>query len=326
MGGVVSSITGSKPDADAYETQKKLSEQRTAAMTELNNTIARLQKATAFAAANDQKDSLDVLNKLAATAATLQKSAADMPPEDIEKQRGAIDAQLLAQMQIMEPVRIPNADAPPAEPSIVIPSSGPSNGIPPAEPSIVIPSSGPSIGGPKPVDFSISSIAKKVGIITFNLSYFIVTIASAILGGIVLSNMYVGDRYSTVSRVFYFVYGCAFFPLVLLFPIPVLFGMLKAPTWNALLIPLVDNTKAAPVDPTKPMTGFESFKSFLYANLASPLIGYDSSEKSTWPLLLLSSILSVLFITMSFVMRYVFTLSTMDLVKGQNQSARDFLY
>jgi ABC-type enterochelin transport system permease subunit len=102
--------------------------------------------------------------------------------------------------------------------------------------------------------------------------------------------------------------------------------MLKAPQWNALLIPLVDNSKSSPIDPTKVMTGFESLKQFLYNNLASPLIGYDNTEKATWPLLLLSSVLSALFITMSFVMRYVFTPNTFDLVKGKNQSARDYFY
>jgi hypothetical protein len=308
MGGVFSSTTAPKPDA--YEAQKKLSDQRTAAMTELNNTIARLQKAIASAAANEQKDSLDVLNKLNATAATLQKSAADMPPEDIEKQRGTIDAQLLAQMQIMEPVSAASETVPDAV-SAPVPVSAQAVPIVPTKP---------------PEEFSISSIAKKVGIITFNLTYFIVTIVSVILGGIVLSNMYVGDRYSGISRIFYFIYGCAFFPLVLLYPIPVLLGMLKAPQWNALLIPLVDNSKSSPIDPTKVMTGFESLKQFLYNNLASPLIGYDNTEKATWPLLLLSSVLSALFITMSFVMRYVFTPNTFDLVKGKNQSARDYFY
>jgi hypothetical protein len=79
--------------------------------------------------------------------------------------------------------------------------------------------------------FSWSRLGRKVVKI---LMYYVSVVAvalGALLGGIVLSNTYASDPFWGI-RLFYFVYGAAFFPLSLMY------GAAKPPYWVATLIPL----------------------------------------------------------------------------------------
>ena len=79
--------------------------------------------------------------------------------------------------------------------------------------------------------FSWSRLGRKVVKILMYYTTFVAVAAGALLGGIVLSNTYASDPFWGI-RVFYFVYGAAFFPLSLLY------GAAKPPYWVATLIPL----------------------------------------------------------------------------------------
>jgi hypothetical protein len=52
-----------------------------------------------------------------------------------------------------------------------------------------------------------------------------------LLGGIIASNMYVKEPF-VLMRIFYFAYGA------LLFPLPILFSIVKPPYWNAQILPV----------------------------------------------------------------------------------------
>lgn len=76
------------------------------------------------------------------------------------------------------------------------------------------------------------------GTISSTLFYISLGIA-ATLGGIILANLYTNTGYWG-TRIFYFVYGAAMFPLVLLY------GMIRPPIWYSTFIPMYQKNPSNP--------------------------------------------------------------------------------
>lgn len=93
-----------------------------------------------------------------------------------------------------------------------------------------------------------------------------------VLGGIIMSNAYAADHFWAI-KVFYFIYGAAFFPL------SVVYGVIKSPYWVAGLIPIFSLVpRAVPTEPPplpappapKPVkTSVASLKSAVTSKLTS---------------------------------------------------------
>ena len=112
-------------------------------------------------------------------------------------------------------------------------------------------------------EFNWQRLLKKVLRVTMFALMIISVSIGAILGGIVMSNAYAADHFWAI-KLFYFIYGAAFFPISLLY------GAIKKPMWLAGLIPLkslVPREIPASVDIPIPPVAVKSAASALLSKL-----------------------------------------------------------
>jgi len=91
--------------------------------------------------------------------------------------------------------------------------------------------------------FNWTRFGKKVTSVLMKYVAIIAVVLGALLGGIIMSNTYASDYFWGI-KVFYFIYGAAFFPLSLIY------GAIKTPYWVSGLIPLSEITpRQVPTEP-----------------------------------------------------------------------------
>jgi len=311
MGNVSSVFSKSEPDPAAYSKQAAVNVQLQSAIIDLSGTISRIN--TAITDAAGFKGTLANLNTLKQRATTLQAGAPSMSPVDIEKARGNIEAELkvlqtsitskadisasvergIAVREVRERLEAVKADTMISVPikkqytdfSTAVDLSG-------GMTASSIRSKLSAINRDADVDrykeFVFTRMLKFSASIAFVVFYYATLTLSILFGGIIISNMYFEEDF-WAGRVFYFVYGMAFFPISLLV------GIISPPQWLATIMPFFDRSLEGPsVD----ISG-ASTHSFLYTLLGSPLFGYNpptsATSKSSWPLRLLSIVLAILF-------------------------------
>jgi hypothetical protein len=79
-------------------------------------------------------------------------------------------------------------------------------------------------------EFSGVRLIKRAWRVSSEYIYYILLFFCAIFGGIILSNVYINETFFPI-RVYYFLYGTAFFPASLLY------GIVNPPEWNATIFP-----------------------------------------------------------------------------------------
>lgn len=118
--------------------------------------------------------------------------------------------------------------------------------------------------------FNWKRLARKVLKIVMYIMAIIACGLGAILGGVIMSNAYAADFFWGI-KVFYFIYGAAFFPL------SVTYGVIKAPYWVSGLIPLFAlEPREVPTEPppvavpvAKPVSAVDAAKSKVASLMSS---------------------------------------------------------
>ena len=306
MGNVSSVFSKSEPDPAAYSKQAAVNVQLQSAIVDLSGTISRIN--TAITDAAGFKTTLSNLNALKQRATTLQAAAPSMSPVDIEKTRGNIEAELkvlqasittkadisasdergLAVKELKDRVEEIKADKNVSDPvkkeftdfSAAVDLGGMTASD--IRSRLVIMNRSADIDRYK--DFVFTRMLTFSASIAFEVIYYTTLTLCILFGGIIVSNMYFEDFWA--GRIFYFVYGMAFFPLSLLV------GIVRPPPWLATIMPYFNRSLEVPVD----ISG--ASPSFLYTLLGSPLFGYtpaDAQKGNRWPLRFISIMLAILF-------------------------------
>jgi len=80
-------------------------------------------------------------------------------------------------------------------------------------------------------EFSAWRLIKRSWRLTSDYVYYIILLVTMIFGGVILSNVYINEKYLPI-RLYYFFYGIIFFPASLAY------GIINPPVWSATLFPL----------------------------------------------------------------------------------------
>jgi hypothetical protein len=89
-------------------------------------------------------------------------------------------------------------------------------------------------------EFSWGRFGSRVWATVVTVLFYVSVSIGGLLGGIVLSNTFMDSGYWG-TRIFYFIYGVALFPIILLY------GLIKPPIWRSTIIPLyLINTSSTP--------------------------------------------------------------------------------
>jgi hypothetical protein len=302
MGNVSSMFSKSTPDPAAYSNQAAVNAQLQSAIVDLSGTIGRIN--TAITAAANFNTTRNNLNALKQRAVALQSSAPTMSPVDIEQKRGAIEAELgilqssitanadmgasderrLAVSELRTRVAEINADPDISETikkgytdfSAQVDLSG----------SMTAASIRGTLSGMDSAaridrykDFVFARMLKFSASVAFQVLYYVILSLSVLFGGIIVSNMYVQEDF-WAGRLYYFVYGMAFFPIALLV------GMFRPPPWLATIMPFYDISRDGPKS--------ESYWHFIYTLFGVPLFGYNPTMNgSKWNIWTMSILLTI---------------------------------
>jgi hypothetical protein len=307
MGNVSSVFSKSAPDPAEFEKQKAVNAQLQIVIKDLSGTIGLIDAAITSAAGFST--TLSNLAMLKQRAIALRSAAPNMTPVDIETKRGAIEAELkilqasitkkadisssddrgLAVSQLRDRVREvvadPNVSAKMkkefSDYSATVDLSG---GITASAIRGKLSSLNRDADIDRYKDFVFTRMFKFSASIAFVVLYYATLTLSILFGGIIVSNMYFEEDF-WAGRLFYFVYGMAFFPISLLV------GIIKPPPWVAAIMPLFNKALESPRGPEDPGNP-------LYNAIGSPLFGYnavDAQSGSRWPMRVISIILAILF-------------------------------
>jgi len=291
----------SAPDPAAYSNQAAVNAQLQSAIVDLSGTIGRIN--TAITAATGLTSTLANLNTLKQRALALQSSAPTMSPVDIEQKRGAIEAELkilqasitakadissstergLAVSELKDRVKEIQADSNASAAvkkqftdfSSVVDLSG---GMTASSIRGKLASMNSDANIDRYKDFIFTRMLNFSTSIAFGLLYYVILGLSILFGGIIVSNMYFQDDF-WVNRLYYFVYGMAFFPISLLV------GIIRPPPWMATIMPFYDVSHEGPG---------QSYWHFIYTLFGVPLFGFNSAGTgSKWHIWVISLILAI---------------------------------
>jgi hypothetical protein len=289
------------PDPAAYANQAAISAQLKTAITDLSGTIGRIT--TAIASSTTFMTTLSSLNALKQRALALQSAAPTMSPVDIEQKRGAIEAELgilqasitantdigatgqraLAVSELRSRVAEVNADVNTSAAikkgytdfSATVDLSG---GMTASAIRGTLSSMDSAARTERYKDFIFTRMLAFSTSIAFEILYYVILSLSVLFGGIIISNMYIQEDF-WAGRLYYFVYGMAFFPISLLV------GIIRPPPWLATIMPFYDRTNEAPS---------KSYWNFIYVLFGVPLFGYNPMVAgSKWNIWIITIILTI---------------------------------
>jgi len=313
MGNVSSMFSKPATDPAAFEKQAAVNAQLQVVIVDLSGTISRIN--TAITGATGLQTTLANLNALKVRATSLRSAAPSMSPVDIEKARGNIEAELtvlqasvtskadisasgergLAVKELRDRVDEIKADPNASDPikkeftdfSAAVDLSG---GMTASFIRGRLSSMNNSANIDRYKDFVVTRMLTFSATIAFEVLYYTILVLSILFGGIIVSNMYFEEDF-WAGRLYYFLYGMAFFPISLLV------GIVRPPLWLATIMPFFDRSVESPV---QTVSGASS-QSFLYRLIGSPLFGYTPptpnhpSMSSSWRLRLISVVLAIFF-------------------------------